>query len=111
MADILYFYGEDSNITALFANKSPDVPAGYNFDYINADALINRLSVSDGLITTQSGMAYRVLVLDPRSRHMSLPVLRKIRDMVRQGAIVVGSKPVGQPQPERQSGGVSGDCR
>jgi hypothetical protein len=25
-ADILYFYGEDSNVTAIFANKSPDVP-------------------------------------------------------------------------------------
>jgi hypothetical protein len=95
VADVLYFYGEDSNITALFSDKSPEVPDGYNFDYINADALINRLSVSDGLISTQSGMAYRVLFLDPRSRHMSLPVLRKIRDMVRQGAIVAGSKPVG----------------
>ena len=26
-------YGEDSNITALFSNKPPDIPAGYNFDY------------------------------------------------------------------------------
>ena len=31
----VYFYGEDSNVTALFAAKSPDVPAGYNFDYVN----------------------------------------------------------------------------
>jgi hypothetical protein len=97
VADVLYFYGEDSNITALFSDKSPEVPEGYNFDYVNADALINRLSVSGGLITTQSGMAYRVLFLDPRSRKMSLPVLRKIRDMVRQGAVVAGSKPVGSP--------------
>jgi hypothetical protein len=96
-ADILYFYGEDSNITALFSQGAPDLPAGYNFDYINADALVNRLSVANGLITTQSGMAYRILVLDPRSRTMSLPVLRKIRDMVRQGAIVVGIKPIATP--------------
>ena len=39
VADVLYFYGEDSNITALFSDKAPDVPAGYNFDYVNADAL------------------------------------------------------------------------
>jgi hypothetical protein len=97
VADIVYFYGEDSNITALFSDKSPAVPAGYNFDYINADALINRLSVSDGLITTPSGMAYRVLVLDPRCRTMSLPVLRKIRDMVSKGAVVVGFKPDASP--------------
>ena len=34
-ADILYFYGEDSNVTILFDKKAPDLPAGYNFDYIN----------------------------------------------------------------------------
>ena len=27
-ADILYFYGEDSNLTAIFDNKAPDIPAG-----------------------------------------------------------------------------------
>ena len=75
-ADVIYFYGEDSNLTAIFANKSPDVPAGYGFDYINADGLIHELNVADGRITTKSGMNYRVLALDPYSKHMSLPVLR-----------------------------------
>jgi hypothetical protein len=97
VADVLYFYGEDSNLTALFAEKSPDVPAGYSFDYVNADALVNALSVSDGFITAKSGMAYHVLALDPRSRHMSLAVLRKIGDMARSGAVVVGAKPVETP--------------
>ena len=27
-------------------NKAPDVPAGYGFDYINADGLIHELSVA-----------------------------------------------------------------
>jgi hypothetical protein len=96
-ADVIYFYGEDSNITAEFANKSPDVPAGYNFDYVNADALKNRLSVENGRIVTATGMSYRVLALDPYSRHMSLPVLKKIRDLVNAGAVVVGPKPVDSP--------------
>ena len=38
-------------------------------------------------------MSYRVLALDPNSQHMSLPVLRKIRDLVNAGAVVVGPKP------------------
>jgi hypothetical protein len=96
-ADVIYFYGEDSNITAEFASKSPDVPAGYNFDYVNADALKNRLSVENGRIVTATGMSYRVLALDPYSRHMSLPVLKKIRDLVNAGAVVVGPKPVDSP--------------
>ena len=82
VADVLYFYGEDSNVTALFGAKLPDIPSGYNFDFVNADALLHRLSVADGRITTASGMSYRLLALDPNSRHMSLAVLRKIRDLV-----------------------------
>jgi len=97
VADVLYFYGEDSNITALFGNKTPDIPAGYNFDYVNADAILNRLSVRDGHLVTPSGMSYRVLALDPHSRHMSLPVLRKIGDLVNAGAAVVGEKPTDTP--------------
>jgi hypothetical protein len=96
-ADVAYFYGEDSNITILFDEHGPDVPAGYNFDYVSADALLHRLSVSGGNVTTPSGMRYRVLALDPRCEHMSLPVLRKIRDLVNQGAVVVGPKPAGTP--------------
>ena len=96
-ADIAYFYGEDSNLTALFGKKSPDIPAGYNFDYINADALIHVLTFKDGQLATPSGMRYRVLALDPHSQHMSLPVLKKIADLVQAGAIVAGPKPTDTP--------------
>ena len=96
-ADIAYFYGEDSNITALFGKKGPDVPAGYSFDYVNADALVHVLTFADGQLATPSGMRYRVLALDPHSQHMSLSVLRKIRDLVQAGAIVAGSKPTDTP--------------
>lgn len=96
-ADLVYFYGEDSNLTAIFQHKSPDIPAGHGFDYINADGLIHMLSVSDGRITTPSGMKYRILGLDPYSRHMSLPVLRAIYKLVEAGAVVVGPKPLDDP--------------
>src|SRR4029077_10575197 len=96
-ADIAYFYGEDSNLTALFGKKSPDVPTGYNFDYINADALIHVLTFKDGQITTPTGTRYRVLALHPHSQQMSLPVLKKIRDLVQAGAIVAGPKPTDTP--------------
>jgi hypothetical protein len=97
VADIAYFYGEDSNVTALFGARMPDIPAGYRLDFVNADALINRLSVKDGRIVTATGMSYRLLALDPNSRHMSLAVLRKIRDLLSEGAAVVGPKPADSP--------------
>jgi hypothetical protein len=42
-------------------------------------------------------MTYQLLALDKNSRYMSLPVLRKIREMVYAGAIVSGNKPVSTP--------------
>lgn len=96
-ADILYFYGEDSNLTAIFNSKAPAVPAGYGFDYVNADALIHMFQVKGHKLTTTSGMSYEVLALDPFSMHMSLPVLRSIRDLVKKGAVVVGGKPTSTP--------------
>jgi hypothetical protein len=96
-ADLVYFYGEDSNLTAIFANKSPEIPAGFGFDYINADGLIRELHTADGRITTASGMSYRLLGLDPYSQHMSLPVLRAIHKLVVEGAVVAGPKPKDDP--------------
>ncbi len=96
-ADLIYFYGEDSNLTAIFADKSPNVPAGYGFDYVNADGLIHELTAMNGRITTKSGMSYRVLGLDPYSEHMSLPVLRAIHKLVEAGAVVAGPKPTDDP--------------
>ena len=97
VADIAYFYGEDSNITAIYGDHFPDVPAGYNFDYVNADALIHKFSVAGPSLITPSGMSYRILALDPRSKQMSLPVLKKINELVEAGAIVVGAKPENTP--------------
>jgi hypothetical protein len=93
-ADLVYFYGEDSNLTEIFAHTAPAIPAGYGFDYINADGLIHELSVTDGRIVTKSGMEYKVLGLDPNSRHMSLPVMRAIYMLVKSGAVVAGPKPI-----------------
>jgi hypothetical protein len=97
VADIAYFYGEDNNITSLFGLKPPAIPEGYNYDFVNADALINVLSVKNGKLATPSGMSYEVLVLDENARKMSLPVLRKIRDLVKAGATVAGVRPEKSP--------------
>ncbi len=97
VADVAWFYGEDSNITALYGKAGPPVPEGYNFDYVNGDALQHQLKVIDGQLGSPSGARYRVLALDARAAHMSLPVLKAIRDLVSAGAVVVGQPPVDSP--------------
>ncbi|WP_163711372.1 glycosyl hydrolase [Mangrovibacterium lignilyticum] len=93
VADVLYLYGEDRNITALFANKLPDIPEGYNYDFVNADALIHVIGVEDGKLTTKTGTKYRLLVLDESCQQMTLPVLQRINELVQAGATVVGNRP------------------
>jgi hypothetical protein len=97
VADVLYYYGEDTNLTALFGQQAPPVPPGYNYDFVNADALVHLVSVDGGRLATRSGMRYRLLALDPHARQTSLPVLRRIRELVAAGAVVVGAKPAGSP--------------
>ncbi len=97
VADIAYYYGEDSNITALFSANPPAIPAGYNFDYASSDVVLNRLSVVGGRLTTATGMSYRVLGIDANARYMPLAVLKKIRDLVLAGAVVAGPKPIASP--------------
>ncbi|HEY4324027.1 MAG TPA: glycosyl hydrolase [Mucilaginibacter sp.] len=97
VADIIYYYGEDDNITHMFGRNLPQIPEGYNFDFVNADALVNVLGVRNGRITTPSGMHYEVLALDSNSRRMTLKVLQKINALVNAGATVIGPKPTGSP--------------
>ena len=97
VADIVYYYGEDNNITALFGNKLPDIPDSTNYDFINSDALVNLLSVKENRIIAPSGMNYTLLALDANSRYMPLTVLKKIRSLVEEGAIVAGTKPIRSP--------------
>jgi hypothetical protein len=92
-ADIVYFYGEDSNLTGIFGEAPPNIPRGYAYDYVNPDGLIHELNVSNGLLSTRHGMTYRVLALDPRCKHMSLSVLRALYNLAKDGATIVGAKP------------------
>ena len=76
---------------------NPAPPEGYDYDYLNADALLNRMSVEqNGKLTLPDGMSYRLLVL-PNTDQMTLPVLKKIHELVGGGAIVAGRKPLRTP--------------
>lgn len=97
VADIIYYYGEDNNVTSLFGKKLPAIPAGYNYDFVNTDALLRLVSVRNGQLVTASGMQYRLLVLDSNSRQMTLSVARKLRDLVQAGATILGPRPAGNP--------------
>lgn len=93
VADIAIYVGEHQPISAPFR---PDLRAGgYDYDCLNKEVLL-RATVRNGRIVLPSGMTYRVLVL-PDSRFMTPRVLRKVAELVRAGAIVIGAKPEKSP--------------
>lgn len=96
--DVAYFYGEEGPLTAVFGWKEPqDAPDGYGYDYVNSDVVLNQLSFKDDRLVTPGGVSYRILYLGGQSQRMTLPVLRKLRDLVAQGAVLVGDRPVDSP--------------
>jgi hypothetical protein len=98
IADVAYFYGQEAPITGLFGDKPVRaVPPGYAFDFVDSDALLHRLSVDDHALVTETGMRYRVLYLGGSASRMTLAVLRRIRDLVANGAVLVGKRPLSSP--------------
>src|SRR5688572_4978812 len=96
VADVLYLYGENTNLTWQFKGGLPSIP-GYEYNFCNSSALINVMQVNKTKIVTPSGMSYSLLVLDSSARYMTLPVLKKIRDLVKKGARVAGIRPEKSP--------------
>ena len=97
-ADVAYFYGEEAPLTALYGDTPvADAPEHYGYDFVNADIVLNLLSVKDGWLMTPSGMRYRALQLGGSSSRMTLPILRKIAALVDAGAVVVGARPTSSP--------------
>ncbi|RFS17365.1 glycosyl hydrolase [Emticicia sp. C21] len=97
VADILYLYGENTNITWVSREKLPDIPAGFEYDYVNSSALLNAIQAKNGQLVANSGNTYKVLMLDESTKAMTLSVLKKIKALVDGGAKVIGEKPEKSP--------------
>lgn len=93
VSDILWYYGEDNNITGLYSYSLPEIPEGYDFDFINPDALLSEISAKDGKAVTKAGKEYSIVCLDNNAERMSVKILRKIAQLARNGVIICGQIP------------------
>ncbi len=101
VADVLYYYGDHvPNYTQLRASDSAGLGAGYDYDVVTEEALLSRVAVEDGWLVLPDGTRYRILALPPHET-ISLPVLRRVAELVEAGATVVGPRPL-------RSGSLSG---
>lgn len=115
-ADVCFYLGEEPPTLAPPKYIVPGLGSGYDCDYANAEVLLTRMSVKDGRIVLPDGMTYRLLVLQncvspvPEiarrvggyqslavspipSKSMSVEVIKKLRELVREGATIIGAPP------------------
>ena len=97
VADVAYYIGEDTpKMTGI---RNPELPCGYDYDYINSEVIEKHLSVKDGRFVLPDGMSYRLLVL-PESATMRPAVLKKLGKLVADGGAVLGPAPMRSPSLE-----------
>ncbi|WP_205411373.1 glycosyl hydrolase [Mucilaginibacter pineti] len=117
VGDVCFYIGERPPLLAPPKYLIPSLGPGYDCDYSNPEVLLTRMTVKNGRIVLPDGMSYKLLVLQnctspsPKvaeevgsyqglqvspvpSDAMSLPVIKKIRELINMGATVVGPPPV-----------------
>ena len=109
VADIAYLYGEDTNPTARFGAERPGIPAGWQYDFVNADALVNALEIRDGALGSKAGVRYRILVIDSRVGRMSDALAAKIEKVRKAGIPVLDLRTVGGPAGSAWNEIIPGD--
>jgi len=92
-ADVLYYYGDHvPNYTQLRGSDPARVGPGFDYDVITEEAILTRLSAKDGRLVLPDGVTYQLIVL-PNREIISLPVLRKLRELSQAGVVILGPKP------------------
>ncbi len=99
VADVAYFIGEDA--PKMTGVTDPALPTGYQFDYMNAEVIEKYMTVKNGLITLPHGTQYRILVL-PKLETMRPELLTKIKQLITEGAVVMGPPPTRSPSLQNQ---------
>jgi hypothetical protein len=110
VADAAYFVGEGSfRFVPAKEVLVPALPAGYDYDGINAEVLFTRADVKDRCLvlppgTSPSGApggrgpSYRYLVLTaPQCETMTAVTLGRIRQLVEAGLTLIGNRPLRTP--------------
>ena len=92
VGDVLYYYGDQAPNFVKPKHVDPSLGFGYDYDVTNSEVILTRLDVQDEKLVLPDGQRYEILVL-PEQDHANPAVLKKIEDLVKKGATIVGPKP------------------
>lgn len=91
-ADVLYYYGDKVPNSATPKNAHFSVGAGYDYEVINTEILVDNLTVENGKLVLSNGQKFSMLVLESEAAINPI-VLKKLNTLANQGAIILGEKP------------------
>jgi hypothetical protein len=98
VADLCYFAGENSKVQTLGEKQlNPSPPKGYDYDLVNTEVFLNRMTVEDGRIVLPDGVSYRLLIFPDDSKLMSVAVLKQIKKLLNKGAYMLCNRPILSP--------------
>ncbi|RMG61438.1 MAG: hypothetical protein D6722_19700, partial [Bacteroidetes bacterium] len=92
VGDVAYYYGDQAPNFVPPKHTDPRLGPGFDYDVVNSEAILSRMTVQDGRICLPHGQCYELLVLPPEDR-ANPDVLAKVADLVRAGAWVYGPPP------------------
>ena len=94
VADVGYCFGEGAPLGV--DDMTLEMPDGYDYDLCSSEIVL-QMKVRDGRVVLPSGTSYRYLLL-PDADRMTVPLAKKLRELISAGARVIGGKrPKGAP--------------
>jgi len=91
-ADVIWYYGDKVPNSATPKNTHFRVGAGYDYEVINTEILLSKLSSKNGKLTLPYGVEFSVLALE-HEEEINPKVLLKLSKLADQGAVIVGERP------------------
>jgi hypothetical protein len=91
VADVLYYYGDRIPNSATPKNTRFVAGAGYDYEVINTEILLNGLTVKNGKLVLSNGASFSLLALDDEFEFPQA-VKVKLDELEKQGAVILGSK-------------------
>lgn len=89
-ADVVWYYGHKVPNAARPKNTHFKVGDGYDYEVINTEVLLNKLTVKNGKLTLPYGAEFSLLVLE-REEYTDPDVSRKVDELIAKGARVIYS--------------------
>jgi len=88
VADVCYWFGEGAPLPV--NDMKLELPKGCDHDFCSSEMVL-QMRVKNGRLILPSGASYRYLLL-PDGDRMTVPLARKIRELIEAGARTIGGK-------------------